>query len=74
LNLTVDQSGEAGFHEGRNVAIEFRWANNEPGVLPELATDLVHRRVAFAEQRHRPKKICRATASIFDERAMIIGE
>jgi ABC transporter substrate binding protein len=25
--------GEAGFHEGRNVAIEFRWANNEPGRL-----------------------------------------
>jgi putative ABC transport system substrate-binding protein len=37
---------ESGFHEGRNVAIEFRWANNEPGRLPELAADLVRRRVA----------------------------
>ena len=37
---------ELGFHEGRNVAIEFRWANNETGRLPELAADLVHRRVA----------------------------
>src|SRR5262249_2375423 len=37
---------ESGFNEGRNVAIEFRWANNEPGRLPELAADLVHRRVA----------------------------
>jgi putative ABC transport system substrate-binding protein len=37
---------ESGFNEGRNVAIEFRWANNEPRRLPELAADLVRRRVA----------------------------
>jgi len=37
---------ESGFVEGRNVAIEYRWANNDPGRLPELATDLVRRRVA----------------------------
>jgi putative ABC transport system substrate-binding protein len=37
---------ESGFNEGRNVAIEFRWANNEPKRLPELAADLVRRRVA----------------------------
>jgi putative ABC transport system substrate-binding protein len=37
---------ESGFHEGRDVAIEFRWANNDPGRMPELAADLVQRRVA----------------------------
>src|ERR1700681_2365953 len=37
---------EQGFSEGRNVAIEYRWANNEPERLQELAVDLVRRRVA----------------------------
>jgi putative ABC transport system substrate-binding protein len=37
---------EAGFVEGRNVAIEFRWANTQTGRLRALADDLVGRRVA----------------------------
>jgi putative tryptophan/tyrosine transport system substrate-binding protein len=38
--------GETGYVEGRNVVIEFRWAHNESARLPELAADLVRRRVA----------------------------
>lgn len=37
---------EAGFEEGQNVAIQFRWANDQPGRLPTLAAELVRRRVA----------------------------
>jgi putative ABC transport system substrate-binding protein len=37
---------EAGFVEGRNVTIEFRFARNDPSRVPELMADLVRRGVS----------------------------
>ena len=37
---------EAGFVEGQDVAIDFRWGDDQPDRLPGLAADLVRRQAA----------------------------
>jgi putative ABC transport system substrate-binding protein len=57
---------QGGYVEGRNVAIEYRWAENRPERLPTLAADLVQRQVAaiFTTGKTGPPTAKAATATI----------
>jgi putative tryptophan/tyrosine transport system substrate-binding protein len=54
---------ESGYVEGENLAIEYRWADNQMERLPELAAELVGRRVALIITTGGPSSALSAKAA-----------
>jgi putative tryptophan/tyrosine transport system substrate-binding protein len=54
---------QTGYVEGENVAFEYRWAENDVSRLPELAADLVRRRVALIAATGGPSSALAAKAA-----------